>query len=116
MHPTVPFSNIPGYVCFCIVFISLCSGFNEVFFADLPHTLSQVAEFVATHFSDARIVIAETKDTLTQALSTFICNRQMLTALGKPILLFPTKMYIFPLQDLTILIYQRKCQAILSWG
>ncbi|XP_021964522.1 E3 ubiquitin-protein ligase RNF123 isoform X2 [Folsomia candida] len=59
MHPTVASDNLP----------------------DLAHLLSQVAEFVATHFADTRIVIAETKDTLTQALSTFICNRQMLTAL-----------------------------------
>jgi len=45
----------------------------------LEGILSEIAEFVATHFSDSRIVIAETKDTLTQALSTFICNRMMLT-------------------------------------
>lgn len=43
--------------------------------------LAEVAEFVATHFADSRIIIAETKDILTQALSSFICNRTMLTAL-----------------------------------
>lgn len=48
---------------------------------DLEVVLAEVAEFVATHFTDPRIVIAETKDTLTQALSSFICNRTMLTAL-----------------------------------
>lgn len=43
--------------------------------------MTDVAEFVATHFADTRIIIAETKDILTQALSSFICNRTMLTAL-----------------------------------
>lgn len=47
----------------------------------LQRVLTDVAEFVATHFADSRIIIAETKDTLTQALSSFICNRIMLTAL-----------------------------------
>ncbi|CAL8088738.1 unnamed protein product [Orchesella dallaii] len=59
MHPTVPHSSLVG----------------------LEGILTEVAEFVAKHFADTRIIIAETKDTLTQALSSFICNRTMLTAL-----------------------------------
>lgn len=51
------------------------------FVAGINEVLVDVAEFIAVHFADPRIVIAETKDTLTQALSMFICNRTMLTAL-----------------------------------
>jgi len=51
------------------------------FYLGLKRTTIEVAGFVSTHFADSRIVIAETKDTLTQALSSFICNRTMLTAL-----------------------------------
>lgn len=43
--------------------------------------LSEVAEFVAIHFTDPRIATADTKDTLTLALSAFICDKKMLTCL-----------------------------------
>ncbi len=50
-------------------------------FLEVDKVLQDVAEFVSSHFADTRIVIADAKDTLTQALSMFICNRTMLTAL-----------------------------------
>ncbi|CAG7734881.1 unnamed protein product [Allacma fusca] len=61
MNPVIPCTNLP----------------------EVEDALADVAEFVATHFADTRIVIAETKDTMTQALSMFICNRTMLTALER---------------------------------
>ncbi|XP_045599784.1 E3 ubiquitin-protein ligase RNF123 [Procambarus clarkii] len=43
--------------------------------------LSSVGEFLALHFCDSRIVYADSKDSLIQALAGFVCHQTTLTAL-----------------------------------
>lgn len=43
--------------------------------------LTSVGEFLALHFSDPRIVYADSKDSLIQALAGFVCHQTTLTAL-----------------------------------
>ncbi|XP_066957839.1 E3 ubiquitin-protein ligase RNF123-like isoform X1 [Macrobrachium rosenbergii] len=43
--------------------------------------LTEVGEFLALHFCDQRIVYADSKDSLIQALAGFVCNKITLTAL-----------------------------------
>ncbi|KAJ9584194.1 hypothetical protein L9F63_021458, partial [Diploptera punctata] len=61
LHPTSAFENIEGY-------------------EDL---LIEVSEFLCDHFSDPRIVHANSKDTLIQALANFVCSSNTLIALEK---------------------------------
>ncbi|XP_068246013.1 E3 ubiquitin-protein ligase RNF123-like [Palaemon carinicauda] len=43
--------------------------------------LTEVGEFLALHFCDQRIVYADSKDSLIQALAGFVCHKTTLTAL-----------------------------------
>nr|CAD7194583.1 unnamed protein product [Timema douglasi] len=61
LHPTCPIDNIEGY-------------------EDL---LIEMAEFLCDHFSDTRIVHANSKDTMIQALASFVCCDVTLDALEK---------------------------------
>nr|CAD7404785.1 unnamed protein product [Timema cristinae] len=61
LHPTCPIDNIEGY-------------------EDL---LIEMAEFLCDHFSDPRIVHANSKDTMIQALASFVCCDVTLDALEK---------------------------------
>lgn len=61
VHPTAPLENIEGY-------------------EDL---LIEVSEFLCDHFSDPRIVHANSKDTLIQALASFVCSPTTLLSLER---------------------------------
>jgi Kip1 ubiquitination-promoting complex protein 1 len=43
--------------------------------------LIEVAEFLCDHFADPRIVHANSKDTLIQALAGFVCSQNTLLSL-----------------------------------
>lgn len=45
--------------------------------------LIEVSEFLCEHFADPRIVHANSKDTMIQALANFVCAQNTLQALEK---------------------------------
>ncbi|KAK3886649.1 hypothetical protein Pcinc_009204 [Petrolisthes cinctipes] len=65
----------------------LCTALR-LYFTVPPHALqsyqtllTNVGEFLALHFCDTRIVYADSKDSLIQALAGFVCHKATLTAL-----------------------------------
>ncbi|ROT73610.1 E3 ubiquitin-protein ligase RNF123 [Penaeus vannamei] len=65
----------------------MCTALR-LYFSPLPESipgsqalLTSVGEFLALHFCDSRIVYADSKDSLIQALAGFVCHQTTLTAL-----------------------------------
>jgi Kip1 ubiquitination-promoting complex protein 1 len=81
------FSFIPDY--FLETLISLCSAIRFSFNVSSDGTtkqeyeslIKQFASFIASHFNDERVTIAELKDNLSQALASFVSNPETLSAL-----------------------------------
>lgn len=54
---------------------------HHIFLSGYQTLLTNVGEFLALHFCDTRIVYADSKDSLIQALAGFVCHKATLTAL-----------------------------------
>ncbi|KAK6623954.1 hypothetical protein RUM44_010810 [Polyplax serrata] len=85
----VLFSFLPEFYLDSL--FEICSALRVLFHPTCPvedidgfgHVLSQLSEFLCVHFADPRIVNASSKDTVVQALATFVANPVTLQSLEK---------------------------------